>query len=78
MAKKDREKLRKAKAKKAKNVQAAKSARAETKDGQASIGSQSKPFGVDSVGRAVPGSSGGGGAGDGGGSPLMPRRSKKG
>ncbi len=75
MAKKDREKLRKAKARKAKNVQATKAAQAEAKAGDAGAAtrdegqaSENRAFGVDSVGRPT----------GGGGSPLMPRRSKKG
>ncbi len=75
MAKRDREKLRKAKARKDKKAKAAKAARAEANrsgDSNASIPDQpstfaSNPFGVDSVGRS-----------SGGGSPRLPRRSKKG
>ena len=79
MAKRDREKLRKAKARKDKKAKAVKAARAEAKesgDSNAPNPDQAaplttNPFGVDSVGRSTGGSGGGG-------SPRLPRRSKKG
>lgn len=77
MSKKDREKLRKAKARKDKRAQATKAARAEAKmsEADATTRKQDKnvathPLSVDSVGRSI---GGGGGA-----APRLPRRSKKG
>lgn len=73
MSKRDREKLRKTKARKDKK---AKAAQAKTKQSGESIAPtrdlgtvfQSRPFGVDSVGRSAAT----------GGAPRLPRRSKKG
>lgn len=75
MAKQDREKLRKAKARKDKKAQAAKAARSAAKDGDSAEAPtpdqapafNSHPMSVNSVGRT------GGGA-----TPRLPRRSKKG
>ena len=75
MAKRDREKLKKAKARKDKRAKAAKTARDEAKaagdpttQDQAAAFAANNPFGVDSVGRSTGDS----------GSPRLPRRSKKG
>lgn len=71
MSKRDREKLNKTKARKAKRAVARKAALTEARenDPEKDQGqdTQNRPFGVDSVGRSV-----------GGGAPRMPRRSKKG
>ena len=74
MSKRDREKMRKAKARKDKKVKAARAKVKESGDTNAPTHDQtaafeSNPFGVDSVGRST---------GTGGGAPRLPRRSKKG
>ncbi|MEE9295998.1 MAG: hypothetical protein V3W34_13680 [Phycisphaerae bacterium] len=74
MSKRDREKLRKLKARKVRKAKAARAKAKETGDSTApnpdpGTAFASSPFGVDSVGRST---------GGGGGAPRLPRRSKKG